>query len=40
MDQKKTRLCDREIIYSVRKLSVKDRKLALDRARGDEWGKI
>ena len=37
--QKQTRLCDQNIVYSVRKLSIKDRISQIARARNDDWGR-
>ncbi|KAG5872122.1 hypothetical protein JTB14_013442 [Gonioctena quinquepunctata] len=36
--QKQTRLCERNIVYSVRKLSMKNSISELARARNDDWG--
>jgi hypothetical protein len=39
LKQKKTKLCDREIVFSVQKLSMKDNVLEVAKKRKDEWGK-
>lgn len=37
--QKKTRLCDRKIVYSVRKLSMKNSVSKIALRRNDDWGR-
>lgn len=37
--QKQTRLCNRNVVYSVRKLSMKNSVSELARARNDDWGR-
>jgi hypothetical protein len=39
LKQKKTKLCDREIVFSVQKLSMTDNVLEVTKKRKDEWGK-
>lgn len=36
--QKQTRLCDRDIVYSIRKLSMRNSVSQLAQARNDDWG--
>ncbi|GBM33108.1 hypothetical protein AVEN_9647-1 [Araneus ventricosus] len=37
--QKQTRLCNRNVVYSVLKLSMKNSISELARARNDDWGR-